>query len=104
MDKNKVSIYNLMLRGWITVFIPVTLIMIVTLIFLYNFINLNYIISVIISISLAWYYWRFSIKKWIVWAHQNEIATDRIYKIGKRSLLLWKKDTVLDALINEEEE
>jgi hypothetical protein len=45
----------------------------------------------IISGALGWIYWEFAIDKWIYWSLSQGIEKEKLYKIGKRNLLLWSE-------------
>ena len=100
--KNEVSAISLIARGYLIVNIPVTVIILVVWFGLWSILNLNYVISLLLGTMTGWYYWSFSIKKWIRWAKNGNADEERILKIGRIGLLLWKRQTVTDALENEE--
>jgi hypothetical protein len=43
----------------------------------------------IIAGVLGWIYWEFAVDKWIVWSLSHGIEKEKLYKIGKRNLLVW---------------
>ena len=45
----------------------------------------------LISGALGWIYWEFAIDKWIRWSLSQGIEKERLYKIGKRNLLIWSE-------------
>lgn len=45
----------------------------------------------IISGIIGWIYWEFAIDKWILWSLSKGIEKEKLYKIGKRNLLLWNE-------------
>lgn len=94
--------FKFILRGWFIVFIPICFIVIGSLVVMFGVFGINYIISVITGMGLGWYYWTKSIKRWILWVHSRGIETERIYRIGKMGLLLWKKQTVISVLLEED--
>jgi len=72
-ENKKISTITLILRGWITVFIPVTIIILAIWFGLWTIFDLNYFISVLFGTMIGWYYWVYSVKKWIRWAAENNI-------------------------------
>ena len=54
--------------------------------------------GLIIATAVGWGYWIYVIKIWVRWAHENGASEERIFKVGKQSLLLWNKETVTNAL------
>jgi hypothetical protein len=65
-----------------------------------NFVERNNYVSILIGGAVGWIYWEFSIKKWIKWALDNNVAPDRLLKIGQLSLLLWNRKTI-DKVLKE---
>jgi hypothetical protein len=100
-DKVEISTSALILRGWLTVFIPVSIIILGIWYGLWTILNLNYTISVLIGTLTGWYYWAYSIKKWINWAIDKNVNHKRILRVGRIGLLLWKKQTITDSFENE---
>ena len=49
---------------------------------------------------VGWIYWRFTIKKWIQWALDNNVDPKKILRVGKLSLLLWSS-LIIDKVIEE---
>jgi hypothetical protein len=45
----------------------------------------------IISCAIGWIYWEFAVDKWIEWSLSKGIEKEKLYKIGKRNLLLWSE-------------
>ena len=101
-DKKEISTTALILKGWLTVFIPVTVIILAIWFGLWTIFHVNYLISALLGTLVGWYYWAYSIKKWVRWAADNSADQDRILKSGRLGLLLWKRQTVTDALDKEE--
>ena len=45
----------------------------------------------IISCLIGWIYWEFAVAKWIRWSLSQVIEKEKLYKIGKRNLLVWSE-------------
>lgn len=85
-------------RGTLIVNLPVTIIMLVILL-VFRFISTDlHLTGVISAFSIGWFYWSYTIKIWVLWAHENGASEEQIFKAGRRSLLLWKRETVTNAL------
>ena len=84
-------------RGMFTVNLPVILIIFTSwLIFVsYNFFGVQN--SALISGAIGWVYWEFSVVKWIRWSLLQGIDKTKLYKIGKRNLLVWNEFKIDDV-------
>jgi len=100
-NQNGVSSFALIARGWLIVNIPVFIIILGIWYALLNIFNLNYILSLFIGTLLGWYYWAFSIKRWIKWARNNKVEEKTILKMGRLGLLLWNNSTITDTIEND---
>lgn len=100
-DKKEISIGTLILRGWLTVFIPVSIVILGVWNVLWTVFNLNYTISVFIGALVGWYFWAYLTKKWVRWATDRNVSETKLLKAGRLGLLLWKHQTIKDALHNE---
>jgi hypothetical protein len=45
----------------------------------------------IISCMIGWGYWEYAVEKWISWSLSHGIEKEKLYKIGKRNLLVWSE-------------
>ncbi len=45
----------------------------------------------IISCAIGWIYWEYAVDKWILWSLNQGIEKEKLYKIGKRNLLVWSE-------------
>jgi len=100
-DTKQPSTLGLIMKGYLWVNLPVTAITLTVWLGLLLIFNVNYIICLFLGILAGWYFWAYSIKKWIKWAAANNIDKDKILKIGRFSLLLWNSSTVENALTDE---
>jgi hypothetical protein len=91
--KKLLSNYDIWLKGQLTVNLPIIIIMLSTS-SLFISVGFNFRFSIILGVVIGWFYWSFSVKKWIEWAIRNEISEDRLLKIGKRGLLIWNINTI----------
>jgi predicted exporter len=85
-------------RGTLIVNLPVAIIMLAILLAFRLISTELHLLGLIIAFSVAWFYWAYTIKIWVQWAHKNGASEEQIFKAGRRSLLLWKKQTVTDSL------
>ncbi|UWY30125.1 hypothetical protein N4T20_09320 [Flavobacterium sp. TR2] len=101
MKKNKeLSKLELINRGYLLVNIPSIIIIIAVWFGLTAYLEINGKVSAIIGGVIGWIYWEFMIKKWIRWALDNHVNPDRLFKIGKMSLLLWDRRKI-DSIISQ---
>ena len=100
MNNNELSTVNLISRGYLLVNIPSMLIIIAVWFGLTAYMEINGKISAIIGGAMGWVYWELTIKKWIRWALNNHVNPDRLFKIGKMSLLLWDRRKI-DSITRE---
>lgn len=91
---------ELIIKGYLWVNLPVTVIIIAIWYCLSGFLSLGTIISLFIGTLAGWIYWELTIKKWIKWALDNNVKPDRLLKIGQLSLLLWNSKPI-DKVLNE---
>ena len=103
-DKKELSTSTLILKGWLTVVIPVSVTILAIWFGLWEIFNLNYLISILLGTLIGWYYWAYSIEKWVRWAADNNVDQNRILNIGRLGLLLWKRETITNALDNGQKE
>ena len=101
IDNNKeLSTIEIVNRGWLLVNIPAIIIILAVWFCLVAYVELNGKLSAIIGGAVGWIYWEFTIKKWVRWALDNNVNTDRLLKIGQISLLLWNRSTI-DKVLKE---
>jgi hypothetical protein len=99
-DKNELSTFEIVFKGYLWVNLPITVIMLAVWYCLSTFASLGTSISIVIATALGWYYWEVSIKKWIKWALDNNVNQERLLKLGQAWLLLWNRSTI-DKVLNE---
>ena len=92
--KKTLSNHYILLRGQLTVNLPVILIMVITFFGLAEFTNFTLSIYVLISFAFGWITWGFLVRNWIKWASKNNVSDDRLLKIGKPGLLVWSIHTI----------
>lgn len=100
MDKNQLSSTLLTIRGWLWVNIPAIIIIVAVWYSLLTYFMINSKLSILIAVIIGWIYWRFTIKKWIQWALDNNVNPMRLLRIGQLSLLLWSS-LIIDKVIEE---
>lgn len=78
-------------RGMLRVNLPIVLIIFCSWLFLLNFDIVGIQNAALISGAIGWVYWEFAIVKWIRWSLLQGIDKTKLYKIGKRNLLVWSE-------------
>lgn len=94
MKKKPLTDLDILLKGQITVNLPVTILMIAFFFGLTEFTEFSFSRNVIISFILGWLFWGFLVKNWILWANKNDVSDERLLKIGKPGLLVWSIHTI----------
>ncbi len=100
VNNKELSNFDLINRGYLYVNIPSIIIIVFVWFGLTAYLEVNGKISAIIGGVIGWIYWEFTIKKWIIWALNHNIDPDRLFKIGKMSLLLWDRRKI-DSILNQ---
>lgn len=99
-NKKGLSTIEIVSKGWLWVNIPSIMIVLVVWFCLAAYFEINGKICAIIGGAIGWVYWEFIVKKWIRWALNNNVETDRLLKIGQLSLILWNSRPI-DKVLNE---
>lgn len=100
MNDKELSTVEIINRGYLWVNIPSIIIILLIWFGLTAYLEVNGKISAIIGGAIGWIYWELTIKKWIIWALNNNVDPDRLLKIGKKSLLLWDRKKI-DSILNQ---
>jgi len=97
-----ITVNKAILRGHLTVTLPVLLILI-GLPFLYSYLeNVKFIsvilkhILIVLSFFLAWAYWSFFIVKWKLWAYKNVSELDELKLIAIQQGLIWRDGSIFE--------
>ncbi|GAA3758006.1 hypothetical protein [Flavobacterium ginsengiterrae] len=99
-QKKELSSFEIVNKGYLWVNIPSIVIIVAVWFILTAYLEVNGKISAIVGGAIGWIYWEFTIKKWIRWALNNHVNPDRLFKIGKMSLLLWDRRKI-DSITRE---
>lgn len=94
MDKKPIKDFDVLLKGQLTVNLPITIIMIVVFFGLAEFTEFAFFRNVTISFIFGWISWGFLVRNWILWAKKNDVSDERLLKIGKPGLLVWSIHTI----------
>jgi hypothetical protein len=78
-------------RGLLRVNLPITFIIFGSWFALLYTDSLSFQKCAIISGAIGWIYWEFTIDSWISWSLSQGIEKEKLYKIGKRNVLLWSE-------------
>ncbi|MFV8324875.1 hypothetical protein [Flavobacterium sp. ZS1P14] len=100
VNNKEISTQELITKGYLWVNIPSVAIIVLVWFGLTAYLEVNGKISAIIGGVIGWIYWEFTIKKWISWALNHNVNPDRLFKIGKMSLLLWDRRKI-DSILNQ---
>ena len=94
MDKKPIKDFDVLLKGQLTVNLPITITMVVVFFGLAEFTDFSFFRNVSISFILGWISWGFLVRNWILWAKKNYVSDERLLKIGKPGLLVWSIHTI----------
>jgi hypothetical protein len=94
MDKKPIKDFDVLLKGQLTVNLPITITMVVVFFGLAEFTDFSFFRNVSISFILGWISWGFLVRNWILWAKKNDVSDERLLKIGKPGLLVWSIHTI----------
>lgn len=98
MDGNKskkpLTDFDILLRGQLTVNLPVTLLMLTVFFGVAQFFDFTFSRLAIISFISGWLLWIVLVRNWILWANGNDVSDERLLKIGKPGLLVWGIRTI----------
>lgn len=98
MSVKDLNDFKIIIKGQLWVNLPVVLVILLFWYVLSFKFDLDYRLSGIIGCVTGWLLWGILIRKWIVWCLNNDVNTDRILKLGKRSLLLWGRNQIDEIL------
>lgn len=94
MDSKSPSDFDVLVKGQLTVNLPVIAIMLLTFYGLLEFADLSLRLNALIAFVVGWIFWSFLVKNWIQWAVNNNISDEKLLKIGKPGLLVWSINTI----------
>ncbi len=94
MNNKPLSDFDVLVRGQLTVNLPVIIIMCISFFCLLEFTDFSVQRDSLIALILGWISWAFLVKKWIQWAAKNNISNEQLLKIGKPGLLVWSIHTI----------
>lgn len=94
MDSKAPSDFDVLIKGQLTVNMPIIVIMVLTFFGLLQFADLSLRLNALIAFAVGWIFWSFLVKNWIKWAMKNNISDEKILKIGKPGLLVWSINTI----------
>ena len=78
-------------RGMLMVNLPIAIIILSSWLALISFNIVSVQKAALISGVIGWVYWEFAIVKWIRWSLLQGIDKTKLYKIGRRNLLVWSE-------------
>ena len=94
MGNKSLTDFDVLIKGQLTVNLPIITIMILVFGGLGEFTDFPFFRNILISFIIGWIFWGFLVKKWIKWAKNNDISDERLLKIGKPGLLVWSIHTI----------
>ena len=90
-------------RGFLRVNLPILIIIFGSWFILMFTNSLSFQKCAIISGAIGWIYWELTIDKWIQWSLSQGIEKEKLYKIGKRNLLLWSEFRINKVIEKQKE-
>ncbi|MEW5677474.1 hypothetical protein ABGT15_14280 [Flavobacterium enshiense] len=96
MEK-KITDFQISMRGQLMVNLPVTIIIVVTSIFLSDMLN-DSRGTIFVGCVFGWVYWKIMTPKWVQWATNRGVDIERLYRIGKSGLLVWNRQYIVDIV------
>ncbi|MBP6754946.1 MAG: hypothetical protein KA210_02270 [Bacteroidia bacterium] len=87
----KISETEIARKGFLTVNLPILLIIFGSWFALIYSDYFGLQSCAIISCAIGWIYWEFALDKWILWSLNQGIEKEKLYRIGKRNLLVWSE-------------
>lgn len=97
MEHRSISSARILLRGWLLVNVPVTILILIFFLILFAW-DVPYLLALLGGGAVGWIYWDMAVKHWIRWSHRNGATAERIYRIGKPGLLVWNLEMVKRVL------
>ncbi|MCA6423520.1 MAG: hypothetical protein IM568_11980 [Flavobacterium sp.] len=94
MEKKHLKDFDILLKGQLTVNLPITVLMIFVFFGLAEFTDFSFFRNVTISFIFGWISWGVLVRNWILWAKKNDVSDERLLKIGKPGLLVWSIHTI----------
>jgi hypothetical protein len=92
--KKELSIFEIIIKGHLWVNLPITILICIAFYIIHEFFKQSFNSSLIGGVVVGWIYWDFSVKRWIKWALTNNVDSEKLYKIGKRNLLIWSRHDI----------
>ena len=84
-------------RGLLRVNLPIFFIIFGCWLTFLNFDILTVQTAALVSGAIGWIYWEFAIVKWIRWSLLQGIDKAKLFKIGKKNLLVWSEFKIDDV-------
>ena len=81
--------------GQVIVNLPVTVAIIISF-FSFWQLGLPYVLSIILSSGVGWFFWGKLLEKWKMWALNNGVERDRLFKLGKIGLINFYRHRIFD--------
>ena len=94
MEKKALTNFDVLIRGQLSVNLPIITIMILIFGCLGEFTDFPFFRNIVFSFIPGWILWGFLVKNWIKWAKKNDVSNERLLKIGKPGLLVWNIHTI----------
>lgn len=99
MKNSELSSGKIILMGQLMVNLPVTVIIILSVIILGK-LGLGWNLSAIAASGIGWFFWGKLVTKWKDWAVGNNVDRERLFRLGKLGLINFYRHRIFD----EEEE
>lgn len=96
-NENEVSSLRIILMGQVIVNLPVIVIIILSII-LASQLGMGWSLSFIIGSGVGWFFWSRLLDKWKVWALNQNVDRERIYRLGKWGLINFYRYRIFDQV------
>ncbi|GIK68935.1 MAG: hypothetical protein BroJett020_02300 [Bacteroidota bacterium] len=91
--------WSIIFMGNLIVNLPVTVVIIGVAIFLINYFDANWNLSLIIGVIIGWYLWGKLVNKWVLYCLNKGASKEEIFKAGKNGLVNFSRHKVYDVEI-----
>ncbi|WP_348798309.1 hypothetical protein [Flavobacterium adhaerens] len=99
MNDKQISDFDILVKGQLTVNLPVIIVMVFAFLGLLEFAYFSLQQNLLIAFVIGWITWSFLVRKWILWATKKNVSDERLLRIGKPGMLVWSINTIQTVTI-----